>query len=201
MADSRRLTDSGRRRSDSAESWGSHEFSGDERPVVPTPVLHRPVSDGVFALFFDGGRRSVSGETGCGAWARFPDGMTVFEGYWYLGNRTLSSNAAEYEGLVRGLRALMDQVVSFSRADLVIVGDSQLVIEQCSGNFAVRAPHLQPYVDTVRQLAREWKHRVVYRRTPRALNAHADSLANRAMDTRGSAVVLPASREDVVDVH
>jgi ribonuclease HI len=159
------------------------------------------VSDGVFALFFDGGRRSGSGETGCGAWARFPDGPTVFEGHWYLGNRTLSSNAAEYEGLVRGFRALLQQVVSYSRSALVIVGDSQLVVEQCSGNYAVRAPHLQPYVETVRGLVREWKHRVVFRRTPRALNAQADSLANRAMDTRGSAVVVPAFREDVVDFH
>jgi probable phosphoglycerate mutase len=59
--------------------------------------------------------------------------------------------------------------------------DSKLVVEQMTGRWQIKHPGLRPLAAQARQAARSLG-RVTYTWVPRARNAHADRLANEAMD-------------------
>ena len=64
--------------------------------------------------------------------------------------------------------------------------DSKLVVEQMSGRWQVKQPHLRPLASEAAELARQLGD-VRYTWMPRARNKHADRLANEAMDARPAA--------------
>jgi ribonuclease HI len=67
--------------------------------------------------------------------------------------------------------------------ELVLYGDSELVVRQLQGAYRVKAPHLVPLFLQVMQLRREIpQFRIEH--VPRAENRRADELANRAIDER-----------------
>jgi probable phosphoglycerate mutase len=65
--------------------------------------------------------------------------------------------------------------------------DSKLVVEQMSGRWRIKHPDMRPLaakaMDTARALGR-----VSYTWVPRSRNAHADRLANQAMDAAAQAL-------------
>lgn len=143
----------------------------------------------MFVLRFDGGCRG-SGDAGSGAWATHPDGSVVFDGSWYLGNRGMTNNIAEYTALVRGLETLLENVPNYGRLPLRIEGDSQLVVEQVAGHWATRAPQLVGLRNQARHLISQWRYPVEIAHIYRDRNTRADALANEAMDTREDVVRL-----------
>jgi len=67
-----------------------------------------------------------------------------------------------------------------SNSILTIKGDSQLVIKQLKGEYAVRAPNLQKLYSRSSKLLQKFKKwEAVW--IPRTLNAKADELANLAL--------------------
>jgi len=67
-----------------------------------------------------------------------------------------------------------------SNSSLSIKGDSQLVIKQLKGEYAVRAPNLLKLYSRSRKLLRKFKKwKAIW--IPRTLNAKADELANLAL--------------------
>lgn len=134
----------------------------------------------------DGGSRGNPGPAGYGAVVRdAASGEVLAERADYLGITT--NNVAEYSGLVAGLRAA---VAIDADAQIEVRMDSQLVIRQMSGEWQIKH-------DDMRRLAAEARAlvdpaRVTWTWVPRAENAAADRLANRAMDSR-AAVVTDAS--------
>jgi ribonuclease HI len=88
-----------------------------------------------------------------------------------------TNNVAEYVGAIRGLEYLRSQRFL---GHVVLLGDSQLVIRQMKGEYAVRAAHLKPYHDHLEMLAKgfpevrpEW--------IPRSENERADWLSKEAL--------------------
>jgi ribonuclease H / adenosylcobalamin/alpha-ribazole phosphatase len=67
--------------------------------------------------------------------------------------------------------------------------DSKLVVEQMSGRWQIKHPDMRPLAAQARDAARALG-RVTYTWVPRSRNAHADRLANEAMD---AAAPHPAS--------
>ena len=59
--------------------------------------------------------------------------------------------------------------------------DSKLVVEQMSGRWQIKHPALRPLAAEAQAAARRLG-RITYQWVPRARNAHADRLANQAMD-------------------
>jgi probable phosphoglycerate mutase len=59
--------------------------------------------------------------------------------------------------------------------------DSKLVIEQMSGRWKINNVPLRALAAQARDLVADF-HRVTFEWIPRARNAHADRLANEAMD-------------------
>jgi len=92
---------------------------------------------------------------------------------------TATNNVAEYAGLIAGLQAAIELGATAVEARL----DSKLVVEQMSGRWRVKHPQLAPLADQAAALARQLGS-VRYVWVPRARNAHADRLANQAMDTQ-----------------
>ncbi|MGP4015942.1 bifunctional RNase H/acid phosphatase [Saccharopolyspora sp. 5N708] len=124
----------------------------------------------------DGGSRGNPGPAGCGAVVRDAEsGAVLAERSIGLGIAT--NNAAEYQGLIAGLRAAAD----LGAAEVEVRMDSKLVVEQMSGRWKVKHENLRPLAAEARQLVAgfEWVH---FEWVPRAQNAHADRLANEAMD-------------------
>jgi ribonuclease H / adenosylcobalamin/alpha-ribazole phosphatase len=125
----------------------------------------------------DGGSRGNPGPAGYGAVVRDADsGEVLAELSESLG--TTTNNVAEYSGLIAGLEKAADLAPG---ADVDVRMDSKLVVEQMSGRWQIKHPALQSLASRASQAARRLG-RVRYEWVPRARNAHADRLANQAMD-------------------
>jgi probable phosphoglycerate mutase len=125
----------------------------------------------------DGGSRGNPGPAGYGAVVMDAGtGEVLAEESESIG--TATNNVAEYSGLLAGLRAAASIAPG---ADLEVRMDSKLVVEQMSGRWQIKHPDLRPLAAAGRELAARFG-RVTYTWIPRSRNAHADRLANMAMD-------------------
>ncbi|MDN5858846.1 MAG: histidine phosphatase family protein [Pseudonocardia sp.] len=124
----------------------------------------------------DGGSRGNPGPAGYGALVvdAATDAMLAERA---AGIGEASNNVAEYRGLIAGLQAALE----LGASDVEVRMDAKLVVEQMAGRWKVRHPGIQALFaqanDLVAQLGA-----VTYTWVPRAGNARADALANRAMD-------------------
>ncbi|KUP97036.1 bifunctional RNase H/acid phosphatase [Thermobifida cellulosilytica] len=125
----------------------------------------------------DGGSRGNPGPAGYGALVRDAGtGELLAEVAEPIGEAT--NNVAEYRGLIAGLEAVADIDPA---ASVEVRMDSKLVVEQMSGRWKIKHPALQPLALRAREVAASLGA-VSYRWVPRSQNAHADRLANEAMD-------------------
>lgn len=137
-----------------------------------------------YTLYADGGARGNPGPAGSGAVVFDDLGKRVVEISDYVGETT--NNVAEYEALLRGLKALLKE---FGEEHVRTVGvtvkmDSELVIKQMKGEYKVKHPNLIPrYMEIKNLLARHFGH-VTFTHVRREENKDADELANRAMDRK-----------------
>jgi probable phosphoglycerate mutase len=135
----------------------------------------------------DGGSRGNPGPAGYGAVVRdAATGAVLAERAAALGRTT--NNVAEYQGLIAGLRAAAELAPVAVEARL----DSKLVVEQMSGRWKIKHPQLRPLAAEAADLARSLPS-VRYEWVPRARNAHADRLANEAMDAAAEGRTWEAS--------
>jgi ribonuclease HI len=93
-----------------------------------------------------------------------------------------TNNVAEYVAAIRALEWLAKHGYP---GDVVLVGDSQLVIRQMKGEYEVRAEHLKAYHEHLVQLARQFR-RVEFRWVPRDQNGRADALSKMALEEAGA---------------
>ena len=93
----------------------------------------------------------------------------------------ISSNQAEYQGLIDGLDYICDYEITCYK--LYIRGDSLLVINQMEGIFKVNSSNIIPYYNEAKNSLEEIHADYHYfRHVPRHENWMADSLANEAID-------------------
>ena len=124
----------------------------------------------------DGGSRGNPGPAGYGAVVRDAvSGEVLAERAAGIGRAT--NNVAEYGGLIAGLTA----AVELDPSEVEVRMDSKLVVEQMSGRWQVKHPAMKPLAAEAKELVRRLPG-VRFRWIPRAQNAHADRLANEAMD-------------------
>jgi probable phosphoglycerate mutase len=124
----------------------------------------------------DGGSRGNPGPAGFGAVVRDAGTGAVLAERWdSLGIAT--NNAAEYAGLIAGLRAARD--VGATEVDVRM--DSKLVIEQMAGRWQIKHAGLRPLAAEAASLVGGFRS-VTFQWVPRERNQAADALANKAMD-------------------
>jgi len=142
----------------------------------------------VFQVTADGGSRGNPGPAAYGA-SIFENGKLVAELHEFIG--TATNNVAEYSGLIASLHYI-NKIDPGAKIEVAM--DSKLVIEQMSGRWQIKN-------EGMRALAKDARNAhdpnlVSYKWIPREENAHADRLANKALDERvdGFKPQVPANR-------
>lgn len=138
----------------------------------------------------DGGSRGNPGPAGYGA-VVFDAGSGEVLAERAEGIGVTTNNVAEYQGLLAGLRA----AERLGASTVEVRMDSKLVVEQMCGRWQVKHPALKPLAGEARQLAGSFE-KISYQWIPRARNAHADRLANEAMDAQAGDRQGKAERAD-----
>ncbi|KAG7564279.1 Ribonuclease H domain [Arabidopsis suecica] len=83
-----------------------------------------------------------------------------------------SNNEAEYEALLAGLRLAL----AIGAEKIIAYCDSQLVVNQFTGDYEAKAPRMEAYLSAVKKLAGKFKEFELVR-IPRGENTSADALA------------------------
>ena len=123
----------------------------------------------------DGASRGNPGPAGAGAQITGPDGSVLAEVAEGLGETT--NNVAEYTAVIRGL----ERALELGATDVLLRSDSQLLINQLTGRYRVKTPHLQPLHRRVRELGARFEA-IEYEHVRRERNTEADRLANLGVD-------------------
>lgn len=126
-------------------------------------------------LYSDGGSRGNPGPSASGYVLYDMNDVVVVKNGIYLGVTT--NNQAEYQALKFGL----EEAIKYNVVNLHVYMDSMLVVNQMNGIFQVKNRDLWPIHDTIKQLAKNFKH-ITYTHVPRALNKVADAAVNKALD-------------------
>ena len=129
----------------------------------------------MIVAYIDGGARGNPGPAGYGVRIEDAHGALVAEFSRSIGVAT--NNIAEYKGLLAALRYSLDHGHRVVR----IRSDSELLVKQMRGEYRVKHPGLQPLHQDAKRLIAELD-KVTFEHVRRELNAHADRLANVAMD-------------------
>jgi len=96
-----------------------------------------------------------------------------------------TNNMAEYEALIIGLEMAIEMRVTKLQA----FGDSQLVIKQVGGQYAIKNASLLPLYQVVKRLERQFEL-IHISHIPRSQNDKADALAKLA-----ASLTLPGEKE------
>ncbi len=144
------------------------------------PDLSRPTAEAApvaidpgrrYVINTDGASKGNPGPAGLGVVIATEDGRVLREIAESLGSTT--NNVAEYRAVIRGLV----EAAHMGIRRLVLRSDSQLVIRQLQGSYAVRHANLAPLYHQVRELLGSFRE-VKLEHVEREQNARADALAN-----------------------
>lgn len=90
-------------------------------------------SGDVLEIYTDGAARGNPGQAAC-AYVFVRDGEVIYQEALYLGEVT--NNQAEYQALINAL----DKAIEFSRWDVKVYSDSQLLTNQMNKRWRVKHP-------------------------------------------------------------
>ncbi len=129
-------------------------------------------------LYFDGAcRGNPSDILGLGAILK-DSKDNIIESQFDTDNNGGSNNEAEYLSLILGLQMAINNEIKI----LNVKGDSQLIINQVTGKYQVKAENLIPLYNKVMDLCKSF-YTIEFKHIKRELNKEADKLANIALDT------------------
>ncbi len=133
-------------------------------------------------MFFtnsDGGARGNPGPAAIGFLIR--EGDRIIEQHAKILEKSTTNNVAEYHALIAALHLAQ----TYTTAELTCILDSELVVKQLQGEYAVRAPELQPLFSEVTKLAAHFSH-VTYLHVRRTdpYQVMGDALLNDALDSK-----------------
>lgn len=127
-----------------------------------------------YSLYFDGASKGNPGKSGSAA-VLYKGEKEVANVGKYIGPRK-TNNEAEYMGLIFGLILC----IQLNIKNVKVYGDSQLIIKQMTGEYAVKNERLKKLYEDVRKLIVEFES-IGFEHVRREKNARADQLANEAV--------------------
>ncbi|MEW7849813.1 ribonuclease HI family protein [Massilia aurea] len=130
-------------------------------------------SQAAWRAWFDGSARPNPGRCGLGAVLEGPGGVRV-----ELSRDGGYGNSSEAEYLA--LNAVLKVAVDHQANDVLVCGDSQVVIDDVNGPDSAGAPSLRAYRDAARALLAQLPQAQL-RWIPRHKNSRADALSQRAV--------------------
>jgi ribonuclease HI len=146
-----------------------------KEPATRPPPAKAPAQGRVVRVFSDGAARGNPGPAGAGAVLTDAAGNVIARLGRYLGKQT--NNVAEYQGLLLGLKHAQE----LGYRQVQVRADSQLLIRQLKGEYAVRHAGLKPLHAEALRLLRAFDDADLAH-VPREENALADEMSNRAID-------------------
>lgn len=131
----------------------------------------------MITIYFDGLCRPKNpGGVATFGYLIYQDGKKVKSGYGMIGSGAgMTNNVAEYSAL----KQAAEWLISYGGDDEVVIkGDSQLVIHQMNGTWQVTSATSKKYVPEILRLLEGRKTRFIW--IPREQNIEADELSNLA---------------------
>jgi len=168
-SDDPRPAKGGRSKKPGGAAWPELPAAAD---VADSPVPAR----GILEVFTDGASRGNPGPAAIGVVFRIKGGPEVAQHSEAIGKAT--NNVAEYRAVVTALEHA--QRWGIERVHLFM--DSELIVRQLHGTYRVKSPDLRPHYQQVIFLSKDLQDFKV-RHVGRGDNAHADHLANLALDS------------------
>lgn len=135
-----------------------------------------------FIIHSDGGSRGNPGSAAIGVHAEF-NGKRVIEISKRIGITT--NNVAEYSAVLEGMKEIFSLYSSGNLQGVQKISwylDSQLVVEQLMGRFAIKTPHIKILVQDINKLRMLLPLKILFIHVPREENKNADLLVNNALD-------------------
>jgi ribonuclease HI len=136
------------------------------------PAARRPDH---LILYVDGACSGNPGPCGSAAVLKDADGTTILERARAFGPAT--NNVAEYQAMILGL----ELAAELKPRRLTVRSDSELMVRQLAGQYAVKARHLRPLIEKVRRLLAPFES-VELEHISRTLNTEADALSRKALE-------------------
>jgi ribonuclease HI len=128
-----------------------------------------------YKLAFDGCSKGNPGKAGAGA-VIYEGAAEIWSDARYVGDKE-TNNVAEYTGLIMGLHEALRRNI----ARLLVQGDSELIIKQMKGEYAVKSDNIRNYHATAKGLAAQFKW-IEFRHVYRKDNKRADELSNQGLN-------------------
>jgi ribonuclease HI len=127
-----------------------------------------------FRMNFDGCSKGNPGLAGAGA-VIYLNNSEIWAEPIFVGEKA-TNNYAEYSGLLLGLEKALELDIN----TLLVQGDSQLVINQMSGDYNCNSPNLIELHNKSKDLAKKFD-KIFFQHIPRNLNKRADALSNNGI--------------------
>ncbi len=127
-----------------------------------------------FIMNFDGCSKGNPGISGAGA-VIYDDNTEIWSDSFFVGEKA-TNNHAEYAGLILGLQ----QAVELDIKRLLVIGDSQLVINHMKGIYKCSSPNLIELYNRAKQLEKQFDE-IFYEHVLRNFNKRADELSNEGI--------------------
>jgi ribonuclease HI len=130
-----------------------------------------------YCLKFDGCSKGNPGPAGAGA-VIYKNDEEVWANSLYVGDKE-TNNVAEYNGLIMGLAKANELGIK----ELLVMGDSELIIKQMKGEYKVKSVNIIEYYLKAKTLSR-FLSEVHYEHIYRKDNTRADELANFGLQSK-----------------
>ena len=129
---------------------------------------------------FDGGCwPNPCGHAACGVFIINEDDVLLEQGFYIGYGEDMSSNVAEYHGLIRALQFLKQK--RFTDKKIIVYGDSKLVIMQMIGKWKIKEGLYVEVAIKARRLVEEFSD-LSFEWIPREENELCDCLSKIALD-------------------
>uniref|UniRef100_A0A6C0DKZ1 RNase H type-1 domain-containing protein n=1 Tax=viral metagenome TaxID=1070528 RepID=A0A6C0DKZ1_9ZZZZ len=129
-----------------------------------TPIME-------YCLKFDGCSKGNPGPAGAGA-VIYKNDQEIWANSKYVGDKE-TNNVAEYHGLIMGLSRANELGIK----ELLVMGDSELIIKQMKGEYKVKSVNIIEHYLKAKTLSRLFDN-IKYEHIYRKDNTRADELAN-----------------------
>jgi len=126
--------------------------------------------------YTDGGARGNPGPAGIGVVIKSSDGTDIKKINEYIGDN-ITNNIAEYCAVIR----LFEELIKLKIKTATVNLDSELVVNQLTGNYRVKDEKLKLLAIKVKTLENQLES-VSYHYIPREQNKEADKLVNIALN-------------------
>jgi len=130
----------------------------------------------MYILRFDGGSNPNPGPT-AGAFVIYKNQEIIEKGGTFLQQGT--NNIGEYTGLIKGLEKCIELGIS----NLMVEGDSLLVICQVKGVWKVKQEHLKVLCENAKTLSKKFLE-ITFTHIKREFNGDADKMSDLVLESK-----------------